>query len=133
MAGSMGNQEFIIRAATVDDVEVLARHRCEMFKDMGQLRQEHYRELAEASMSYFAEAIPAGEYVGWVVAPRERPELIVAGGGMQLRRVLPRPTRTGEMQEPGPQGVVLNVYTEKEWRRTGLAELVMRTIIEWRR
>src|SRR5206468_9194812 len=35
--------------------------------------------------------------------------------------------------EPGPQGVILNVYTEKEWRRTGLAELVMRTIIEWSR
>ena len=49
MAGLAGDEEFMIRAATVDDVEVLARHRCEMFKDMGQLRQEHYRELAFAT------------------------------------------------------------------------------------
>ena len=124
-------QPFTIRPATVDDIPALVRHRCEMFKDMGQLPDEHYAALAEASARYFAEAMPAGEYVAWVVAPHERPEVIVAGGGVQLRRILPRPTPTGELLKPGPQALVVNVYTEKEWRRSGLAEMVMLTIIEW--
>ena len=27
----------------------------------------------------------------------------------------------------------MNVFTEKEWRRSGLAELVMRVMLEWSR
>src|SRR3954466_13648972 len=97
--------EFTIRQATVADVKALARHRCEMFKDMSQLRKQElpedtYHALAEASIAYFNKAIPIGEYLAWVVAPQSHPELIVAGGGMQLRHILPRPDRTGRLQKP---------------------------------
>jgi GNAT superfamily N-acetyltransferase len=133
----MGNppeaEEFTIRAATLDDLAALARHRCEMFREMGQLRDEHYQELAEASVRYFEWAMPAGEYVAWVVSPREQPDVVVAGGGMQLRRVLPGTERTGELRKPGPQGIIVNVFTEREWRRRGLARLVMEAIIDWSR
>jgi len=131
--GHLGDDEFTIRMATVDDIPALTHHRCEMFKDMGQLREDAYQALADASARYFVEAIPAGEYVAWVVSPRDRPDLIVAGGGVQLRHILPRPDREGKLLNPGPQGLVLNVYTEKEWRRKGLGELVMRTIEQWAR
>jgi GNAT superfamily N-acetyltransferase len=126
-------EQFIIRQATMADAKALAHHRCEMFKDMGQLREEAYQALADASIEYFERAIPAGEYVAWVVAPQTQPDLIVAGGGMQLRRILPRPDRAGGLERPGPQGLILNVYTEKGWRRKGLAELITLTIIEWSR
>jgi GNAT superfamily N-acetyltransferase len=33
--------------------------------------------------------------------------------------------------KPGAQGLVVNVYTEREWRRRGLGEMVMRAIIDW--
>lgn len=137
-ANAQGNgrdpgESFIIRPATVGDIPVLARHRCEMFKDMGQLREDAYQALADASTRYFAEAIPAGEYVAWVVSPREQPDLIIAGGGVQLRGTLPRPDRQGRLLKPGPQGLVLNVFTEEGWRRRGLGELVMRTIEQWSR
>jgi GNAT superfamily N-acetyltransferase len=122
---------FTIREATVDDRETLARHRCEMFKDMGILREDAYDDLARATAAYFAEAMPKGEYVAWVVTPEDSPENIVAGGGVQLRRILPRPDADGRLQAPWPQALAVNVFTEKEWRRRGLAELVMRTIIAW--
>src|SRR5438270_2510566 len=89
MVSSTQNEQFTIRAATMEDIQALARHRCEMFKDMGQLQEGHYQGLAGASAGYFAEAMPAGEYVAWVVTPGEQPELIVAGGGVQLRRIPP--------------------------------------------
>ncbi len=129
--GHIEPEQFAIRQATIADVKALARHRCEMFRDMGQLQEDAYQALADASIEYFEKAIPAGEYVAWVVTPRAQPDLIVSGGGMQLRRILPRPNRAGELERPGPQGLIVNVYTEKDWRRKGLAGLVTVTIIEW--
>ncbi len=123
--------EFVIRQAGASDIEALARHRCEMFKDMDQLREDAYQALREASMRYFAKAMAAGEYVAWVVTPRDEPGVITAGGGLQLRQILPRPDRQGRLERTGPQGLIVNVYTEKEWRRSGLGELVTLTIIEW--
>jgi GNAT superfamily N-acetyltransferase len=128
---SIDGHDFTIRLATVADAEVLARHRCEMFRDMGQLGDESYNDLARASAEYFSVAMPKGEYMAWLVAPASQPDLIVAGGGLQLRQILPRPDRNGTLQKPGPQGLIVNVYTEKAWRRRGLGELVTRTIIEW--
>ena len=126
-----GASDFVIRRATTDDIPALARHRCEMFRDMNQLLPEAYPLLAEATADYLAEEIPAGTYVAWLVTPRERPEIVVAGGGLQLRRIAPRPDESGHLLKPGHQGLVVNVYTEKEWRRSGLGELVMKTIIAW--
>ncbi|MEO5951384.1 MAG: GNAT family N-acetyltransferase, partial [Chloroflexia bacterium] len=123
--------KFIIRPATLVDSPALVRHRCEMFSDMGSLRADAYDALAAATAAYYAKAMPIGEYLAWVVSPAEQPDLIIAGGGMQLRRILPRPTEDGFILTPGPQGLIVNVYTEREWRRKGLAELIMNTIIEW--
>lgn len=129
--GHVEAEQFTIRRATMADVKALARHRCEMFKDMGQLQDEAYQALADASIAYFEEAIPAGEYIAWVVTPQAQPDLIVAGGGLQLRRILPRPDREGGLHRSGPQGLIVNVYTEREWRHNGLAKLVTLTMIEW--
>jgi GNAT superfamily N-acetyltransferase len=128
-----GPADFSIRRATLQDIPALARHRCEMFRDMGQLRDDAYPLLADATAAYYAQAMPAGEYVAWVVSPASQPDVIVAGGGMQLRRILPRPTREGYLLTPGPQGLIVNVYTEHAYRRRGLGEMIMLTIIEWSR
>lgn len=131
MSGA-GAQEFSIRPATIEDIPTLARHRCAMFTDMGQLPADDYPALYEATAAYFAAAMPAGDYVAWVVTPAEHPDHIVAGGGMQIRPALPRPARGGGgIQPAGPQGLIVNVYTDPEWRRVGLADLVMRTILGW--
>ena len=50
-----------------------------------------------------------------------------------MRHITPRPDADGNLLKPGFQGLVMNFYTEKEWRRTGLGEFVMKTIIDWSR
>jgi GNAT superfamily N-acetyltransferase len=124
---------FAIRPATAGDADVLAHHRAAMFRDMGTLHPELYDALRDASRPWFAEAIPAGEYVAFVAAPMARPEEIVGGAGVQLRRQLPRPTPDGGGIETRPQALVLNVYTEPEWRRRGLAALLMEHVLAWAR
>src|SRR5260221_11378367 len=98
-----------------------------MFTDMGELPPRLYGELVAATMRYLEEAISAEDYVAWLAAPRENPLEIVAGAGLQRRRILPRAARAGETRIlKGRQGIVLNAFTERAWRRRGLAGLWMR-------
>ncbi len=122
---------FTIRLATSRDADVLARHRAEMFKDMGQLPAALYDTLLQAARAYFAAAIPDGRYVAWVAELREPPGEIVGGAGLQLRELLPRPHPAGERLMRGPQGLVLNVFTERGWRRRGVAVKLMEELLRW--
>jgi GNAT superfamily N-acetyltransferase len=62
----------------------------------------------------------AGEYLAWIAAVGDE---IVGGAGLHLRRPFPGLRRRGEAFEItlGPHGVVCNVYTERSWRRRGIA------------
>lgn len=131
MTFSTESHNFTIRLANVEDVRILARHRCEMFLDMGPLKAEAYPILAQQSQRYFEQTIPTGEYLGWLAAPHDQPDLIVAGAGLQLRPIMPSPDFDGNIMPPAYQGYILNVYTEKEWRRKGLAEALVNRILEW--
>jgi GNAT superfamily N-acetyltransferase len=122
-----------VRKASRADAPVLARHRAEMFRDMGELDARVYDRLLVASRRYFETALPAGEYHGWLAAVADRPGEIVAGAGVQLRPMLPRPPRGGEEITLGPEALVLNVFTERPWRRRGAAALLMRHVLEWAR
>lgn len=121
-----------LRFATADDAEVLAHHRTAMFREMGFINAASEATLHASSAAYFRNAIPAGEYVGWVGSPPGE-KAIVAGAGVQFRSLLPRPNLTQDGVLLGREGLVLNVYTEASWRRRGVARLLMTTIIEWAR
>ena len=120
----------ILRIATSADAEVLADHRVSMFREMGAIRSDLEARLRTTSAAYFAAAIPRGEYVAWMAAPLDDPAPI-AGAGVQFRSLLPRPTLAGDGLLLGLEGLVLNVYTSKTWRRRGVAKYLMETIIAW--
>jgi len=125
---------FAVRMATPSDIPTIAQHRARMFRDMGELPASVHEQLVDATTVYLRRAIPTGEYVGWLAAPADRPDEIVAGAGVQLRRVLPHPRRleNGELSlAVGKQAIVLNVFTETPWRRRGLAEQLMTHVLDW--
>jgi GNAT superfamily N-acetyltransferase len=129
---------FHIRMATADDAAVIAHHRVSMFRDMGVLAPEWAPRLDGMTRAFVSDAIPAGEYVGWLAHPADERDRIVAGAGAQVRRVLPFPFR-GPGSPPGGgigvgrQAIVLNVYTERAFRRRGLARRLMDEAIAWAR
>jgi GNAT superfamily N-acetyltransferase len=100
---------------------------------MGQLDTDLYPMLEQHARHYFARAIPAGEYVGWVAVPAEDTGTVIAGAGVQIRPILPRPDHTGTRLLEGEQGLVLNVFTEIEWRRHGIAVQLMERVLAWAR
>jgi GNAT superfamily N-acetyltransferase len=125
--------DVVIRRGSLADVAVLAHHRAAMFRDMGALADQAYAPLVEAARRWYERAIPAGEYVAWVAHPADRPGEIVAGAGMQFRDLIPRPSRDGGFLMEGRQGLIVNVFTERPWRRRGIAELLMRELLAWAR
>ena len=123
---------FVVRLATVADASTIARHRAEMFKDMGELQEDHYDDLLVQSTRHLARDLRARRYVGWLAALQEAPETVVGGAGVLIYTVPPRPLRiqgTGFISRR--QATVLNVFTEKSWRRRGIAERLMREILAW--
>lgn len=122
-----------VRQATVTDAPVLARHRAEMFRDMGDLADAHYGTLSAAAERDIAAWLASGDYVGFIASPAGRPDEIVAGAGIQIRKLLPRPLPNNAGIRLGPEAIVLNVFTEQAWRRRGIGELLMRRIIDWAR
>jgi len=124
-----------VRPATLDDVDVLVRHRVGMFTDMGvpldvPVLQAAFRE-------WLAKMMPSGTYRAWLVETHSDESdaasgaagasgVVAAGGGITI---LPWP--------PGPRymsdrlAFVYNVYTEPGHRRRGLARLIMDTIHRW--
>ena len=123
--------EFTIRLATANDAAILARHRAEMFREMGTVKPSLYGDLLEASRKFFEEAIPAGRYVGWVCECTSPAGTIVGGAGVQLRELAPRPDASGAHLARGPECYILNVFTDPPWRRRGVADRLMRELMQW--
>jgi GNAT superfamily N-acetyltransferase len=124
--------DVMIRRAVASDAAVLARHRAEMFRDMGELPAAAYDGLVAASLAHFADALPAGRYHGWLAVRSDRPEEVVAGAGLQLIERLPRPDALGRVIAAS-EGYLFNVFTERPWRRRGVAERLMQEVIAWAR
>jgi GNAT superfamily N-acetyltransferase len=74
--------------------------------------------------------IDSGRYIGWLASPVDKPDVIVGGAGVQLQPILPRPVEISTIGE-GRQGTIVNVFTEPQWRRRGIAGLQIQEIIAW--
>jgi GNAT superfamily N-acetyltransferase len=111
------------RQATVADLDVIVRHRRAMFTDMG-VGDEAARDAMTAAARPFIEgALEDGSYLGWLVEDEGR---VVAGGGVTIVPYQPTPS------DPEPRRAwVLNMYTEPEYRRRGLAKELMLLMIAW--
>jgi GNAT superfamily N-acetyltransferase len=101
-----------------------------MFREMGALSEDGFEELKAASERFFRAAMEDGRYIAWF---GEVDEALVAGGGIQVGEIPPRPGPTGRMLRPGPQGLIVNVYVEPAWRGKGIAKALMDKMIRFSR
>ena len=127
---------FHIRLATCGDLDIISEHRARMFSDMGELPAELFESFRAQSKETFHRMFERNQYLGWLASPHDQPEKIVAGAGVQLREVPPhpQPDANGKIDiVAGRQAIIQNVYTEPDWRRRGVAALLIKTIIDWTR
>ncbi|MBA3543493.1 MAG: GNAT family N-acetyltransferase [Chthoniobacterales bacterium] len=127
---------FHIRLATAADAGLIARHRARMFQDMGQVPPHLFDEFLTACEQRLSAMFETNEYVGWLASSADQPNDVIAGAGVQLRMVPPHPLgnpESGFRMAEGRQAIIINVFTEPEWRRRGAAKLLLEEIIAWAR
>jgi GNAT superfamily N-acetyltransferase len=125
-----GSNAFQIRRATAQDADIISWHRARMFQDMGDVSGDAFETLRSKARKRLEECLDKGNYIGWLASPADQPELVVAGAGVQLQPILPRPVDASRIGE-GWQGTIVNVFTEPEWRRRGIASLLIKEITTW--
>jgi GNAT superfamily N-acetyltransferase len=101
-----------------------------MFQDMGDVSGRAFEILRAKVRTRLEEWIDNGNYIGWLATPADEQQMIVAGAGVQLQRILPRPLDVTTIGE-GRQGTIVNVFTEPQWRQRGIASLLIKEIIIW--
>jgi GNAT superfamily N-acetyltransferase len=121
---------FQIRRATAQDADTISWHRARMFQDMGDVSGDAFEILRAKARTRLEHWIDKGNYIGWLATPADQTGMIVAGAGVQLQPILPRPRGISTIGE-GRQGTIVNVFTEPQWRRRGVAGLLIQEIISW--
>lgn len=119
-----------VRLATVADAGIIAWHRARMFQDMGDVSPEMFEALREKAEPALEAKLRSGNYLGWLATDPQDPGKIVAGAGVFLGEILPRPFRREKITE-GRQATIVNVFTEPAWRKRGIAALLLQEIIKW--
>ncbi len=95
-----------------------------MFFDMGYFNAGEVKVLEANSLPPLSEMLASGEYRGWLI---EFEGQVVSGGGMMLRRLLPRL----HCISGGQEAYILNMFTEREHRRKNLARQIVQSMIDW--
>ncbi len=115
---------FTMRTATAGDICTIVSHRRAMFEEMGNADRAALDLMDEKFQDWVGEKFASGEYRHWFVL-NEKGE-IIAGAGLWLLEWPPVPTDASARRAD-----VLNVYTEREYRRRGLARRLTTAILDW--
>ena len=113
----------VVREARHDELAIVIRHRRRMYEDMGHTNPVQLAEMERASTQFFGNHFAAGTYRGWFIDDDDR---VVAGGGVL---VLPFQPQIGITRPERPW--IVNMFTEPEYRRRGLARLLVEEMVKW--
>jgi ribosomal protein S18 acetylase RimI-like enzyme len=120
----VGDDSVVVRQATAADIPDLVRLRRAMFESMG-LDDPALLDSADAAAeAYFASAIPAKEFFGWLAITSIG--AAVGSGGVVIDQHPPGP---GNLS--GRVGYIMNLVTIPAYRRRGIARRVMQTMLQW--
>jgi ribosomal protein S18 acetylase RimI-like enzyme len=116
--------EFTIRRAVLEDGQVIVAHRRAMFWDMGRRDLAALDAMSARFEPWLLAKMRAGEYLAWFAASAGGE--IAAGLGLWLMDWPPHLVGSGPRR-----GNIVNVYTNPESRRNGLARSLVRAALDW--
>ncbi len=116
--------QILIRTANVDDLNHIVHHRQAMFEEMGFRDPAVLDQVELSSQAYFSAALRTGAYKAWLA--EDAKGRIVGGGGIVIADW---PGFPGETH--AKRAWILNMYTEPEARRRGIAKQLLQVIIDW--
>jgi len=116
--------EVTIREAAPSESAVILHHRRSMFRDMGEGTVEELDRMVEVVSPWLARALADGSYRHWLAL--DSSSRVAGGGGVLLS-----PWPANPKDPCTERAVILNVYTEPEFRKRGIARQIMLTILAW--
>lgn len=113
-----------VHAAGLRDLDALVHQRQAMWKALG-VRNNELHEKGDRVYKRWARArLRNHQFMAWVVKSADG--RMAGGGCVWLQPVQPRPHRT-----PMVQPYLLSMYTEPDFRRRGVASMVVKEAIKW--
>jgi GNAT superfamily N-acetyltransferase len=122
-ADARKSKSIIIRAATLDDIPEILRQRRAMYEDMDYTDAEKLAAMQSISAGYLKTAMAEGSFQAWLALSDDQ----VVGGGAVV--ISPWPAHPYDLE--CRRTTILNVYTNPQYRRRGIARQVMQTMIDW--
>jgi GNAT superfamily N-acetyltransferase len=120
---SLAPLDFTIRPATPSDIPEILRQRRRMYEDMDHTDPAAPDAMSRLSFDYLHQAIPEGSVRAWLALHDQH---AFAGGAVLITSW---PARPYDLE--CRRATILNVYTDPEYRRRGIARLLMETMIDW--
>lgn len=117
-------KEYTIREATLADLDIILAQRKNMFLDIGRPDNDRLAETMKTSHVFFSDRMRTGRYRAWLV--ENKLGQAIAGAGV-ITFDYPSSPRDPSPQRP----MVVNVYTDREHRRKGIARKLMEIVIKW--
>jgi len=117
------SRDIAIRSATSADIPEIVRQRRKMYEDMGETDSFALTAMQSLSTTYLARALTDGSFYSWLACDGDRP---VAGVSVIIN---PWPAHPYDLE--CRRATILNVYTDREYRRRGIARELMQTVIGW--
>jgi GNAT superfamily N-acetyltransferase len=112
-----------IRPATPSDIPEILRQRRRMYEDMNYTDPHALDAMSRLSSDYLYQAIPECSFRAWLAVHDQHP---IAGGAILITSW---PAHPYDLE--CCRATILNVYTDPEYRRRGIARLLMETMIDW--
>lgn len=115
--------EIQFRMATLDDTATIIHHRNAMFADMNVGTTQSRTQMDMNFDSWLRRELSNGHYLGWLAC---HADTVIAGAGLWLIDNAPSPDGFA-----GRLPYLLNVYTEPEYRKRGLARQLVTQVIDY--
>ena len=112
-----------IRTATLADIPEILRQRRAMYEDMDYRDTEKLAAMESLSAEYLKIAVADGSFRAWLASSEHQ---VVAGGAVVIS---PWPAHPYDLE--CRRATILNVYTDPQYRRKGIARQLMQTMIGW--
>jgi GNAT superfamily N-acetyltransferase len=125
MSGMPANRalDLIIREAQPADIPEILRQRRAMYEDMGTTDSAALEAMSSLSAGYLAKAMADGSFRAWLASDGEH---VIAGGAVIISPWLAHP-----YDLECRRATILNVYTDPEYRRRGVARRLIEVIVAW--
>lgn len=122
---NFNKDSIIYRRAELKDVEILAEHRIIFIHGIFNLEvTEKTEQLRKELIEYFRQAIPNKIFIAWLA---EYENSIIATSGLAIWQA---PLTYSGLGKKGRRGDILNMYTLPEYRKQGIASVLLDKLIE---